>query len=871
MKRLFLSLMGVLLVALSSYANHISGGEMSYTLVSQSGNNYTYRIRLKLFRDGLGGGPQLATTEAIGIFNKGTNALFTTLPAVPRVSYNTIQLTNPGPCIINPPQVVYDVAVYEETVTLPGTANGYVITYQRCCRVGGIINVSNSAAQGVTYTAEIPGNFSEPTAPANNSARFLGIDTVVICSGYSFTYNFGAQDADGDVLLYSFCDGYTGAASGTPTPVPPNSPPYSPLPYSFPFNGGAPLGAAVNINSNTGVITGIAPPAGTYVVTVCVREFRNGELIATQRKDLQVKVADCDVATVTLEPNGYINCNDYTMTFSNLSPSSLINNYFWDFGNMATLADTSRLPGPTYTYPDTGIYIVKVVANRNQPCSDSTTAQVRVYPGFVPDFESTGICMNVPVQFRDLTTTAYGSVNFWRYDFGVSTTLNDTSRQQNPQYTYTAVGNYTAEFIVGSSKGCRDTLYKPVTIIDKPPINMAFRDTLICNVDTVQLNATGNGAISWTPGYNILNSTSVAPLVYPKTTTWYTVEFNENGCRNTDSVRVRVVSLVNLTASNDTSICANDPVQLSATTDGQQYSWAPDPSLSNTNILNPIATPAANTTYQITSRIGGCTATEVVIVTVIPRPTVNAGADTVICFNSNAQLNAQTNGTLFTWSPSSSLNDPSILDPVASPTNTTKYILTATDIASGCPKPSYDTVIVTVLPKVNAFAGNDTSIIANLPFQLKATGGVSYQWSPATNLTDPDIAGPIAMLDGNPEYVTYLVTVADQAGCNDTASITIRVYKTGPEIFMPTGFTPNGDGRNDVFRPIYVGMKSIDYFKVYNRWGALIYSHNKNDGQGWDGTVKGLKQNTGTFVWMVRATDILGNVHFKKGTVALIR
>ena len=143
------------------------------------------------------------------------------------------------------------------------------------------------------------------------------------------------------------------------------------------------------------------------------------------------------------------------MSFTNLSPSSLINNYFWDFGNLATLADTSRLSGPSYTYPDTGIYTVKVVANRNQPCSDSTTAQVKVYPGFFPDFDITGMCMNIPVQFNDLTTATYGNVNFWRYDFGVTCILNDTSRQRNPQYTYTAVGSYTAEFIVGTTKGCR--------------------------------------------------------------------------------------------------------------------------------------------------------------------------------------------------------------------------------------------------------------------------------------------------------------------------------------------------------------------------------------------------------------------------------
>jgi gliding motility-associated-like protein len=870
MKNKFLSLIGFLLMALSSYANHISGGEMSYTLVSQSGNNYTYTITLKLFRDGLGGGPPLAGSEAIAIYAKGTNTLVWSNNNVPRVSFNTIQLTTPGPCIINPPQVIYDVAIYQDNVTLPGTANGYIITYQRCCRVSGIVNVLNSATTGVTYYAEIPGNLFVGTAPANNSAKFLGIDTVVICAGYPFEYNFGAADADGDVLSYSFCNAYTGATSGTPNPVPPGAPPYTTLPYQAPFNGGSPLGGGVTINTNSGLITGTAPPAGTYVVTVCVQESRNGELIATQRKDLQVKVADCDVATVTLDPNGYINCNDYTVTFSNLSPSALINNYFWDFGDVATLADTSRLAGPSYTYPDTGVYTVKVVANRNQPCSDSTTAEVRVFPGFIPDVSHTGMCVNVPVQFNDLSSAVHGTINFWRYDFGIGSISSDTSRLQHPQYTYNAIGSYTAEFIVGSSKGCRDTIYETVDIIDKPPITMGFRDTLICN-DTIQLSASGSGAISWTPNYNIFNSTSVAPSVHPLNTTWYYVQFDDNGCRNTDSVRVRVLSGVSLVASNDTSICANDPVQLFANTDGLQYSWTADPGLSNPAILYPVATPLATTTYQITSAIGNCVASEDVTVTVIPRPIVNAGIDTSVCYNTAAQLNAQTNGTSFTWSSSSSLSNPASLSPVATPANTTSYILTANDNTSGCPKPSSDTVTVTVRPKVNAFAGNDTVIIASLPLQLKATGGVSYQWSPATNLTDPNIAGPIAMLDGNPEYVTYTVTVADQAGCNDTSSITIRVYKTGPDIFVPTGFTPNADGRNDVFRPIYVGMKEVDYFEVYNRWGNLIYSHNKMDGQGWDGSIRGLKQNTGTFIWMVRATDILGNVHFKKGTVTLIR
>jgi gliding motility-associated-like protein len=869
MKRQFLSLILALSLAISSYANHITGGEMSYSLVSQSGGNYTYAVTLKLFRDATSA-TALDQFVNIAIYSKANNALMwsSTAPGIAQAT-SMILTATPGPCIVNPPIVSYQVGFYNFNVTLPASTFGYVITYARCCRVAGITNViSPSSNYGATYTAEIPGTSFEPTGPANNSARFLGIDTVIICAGYPFTYNFGATDPDGDHLTYEFCDGYTN--TGGTVPNPPAPPPYIALSYNNPYSPTFPMGNGVTINANTGLISGTAPQAGIYVVTVCVKEFRNGELIATQRKDLQVKVADCDVATVTLEPGGYVNCTDLNMTFINLSPSSLINNYFWDFGNLATLADTSRLSIPSYTYPDTGIYTVKVVANRNQPCSDSTTAQVRVYPGFFPNFSHTGMCMNTPVQFQDLTSATYGSVNFWRYEFGVNSISNDTSRLRNPQYTYTAVGSYTAEFIVGSSKGCRDTVYQTVDIIDKPPITMAFRDTLICN-DTIQLNASGSGAISWTPNYNITNSTSVSPSVHPLTTTMYMVEFNDNGCRNTDSVRVRVVSSVNLMAINDTTICANDPVQLTATTDGFQYSWRADPSLNNPGILNPVATPAATTTYQITAIIGGCSATENVLVTVAPRPIVNAGNDIDICYNGTTQLNAQTNGIAFTWSNASSLSDAAVLNPVATPSNTTTYVLTATDNTSGCPKPSSDSVTVRVLPKVKAFAGNDTSIIASLPLQLKATGGVNYQWSPATGLSNPNIAGPVAMLDGNPEYVTYSVTVADQAGCYDTSSITIRVYKTGPDIFVPTGFTPDGNGRNDVFRPIYVGMKTIDYFRVYNRWGKLIYSNNKSDGTGWDGTINGIKQNTGTFIWVVRATDIIDKVHFKKGTVMLIR
>jgi hypothetical protein len=146
---------------------------------------------------------------------------------------------------------------------------------------------SPSSNFGVTYAGEIPGNSIEPTGPANNSAKFLGIDTVIICAGYPFTYNFGATDADGDILTYEFCEGYNN--TGGTVPNPPAPPPYIPLSYNSPYSGGSPMGSGVTINASNGMITGTAPAAGIYVVTVCVKEWRMANCLPPREKIFKLK------------------------------------------------------------------------------------------------------------------------------------------------------------------------------------------------------------------------------------------------------------------------------------------------------------------------------------------------------------------------------------------------------------------------------------------------------------------------------------------------------------------------------------------------------------------------------------------------------
>ena len=156
MKRLLLVISATLFYTLTSFANHITGGEVFYTLVSQSGNNYTYRVTLKLFRDHFSTGAPLDTDAPMAIFDRVTGSMVWS-SSVPRSSQVDLPLTSPSPCITNPPTVHYDVGYYQFDITLPGNPNGYIIAYQRCCRIAGINNLLNSSSVGATYTAEIPG------------------------------------------------------------------------------------------------------------------------------------------------------------------------------------------------------------------------------------------------------------------------------------------------------------------------------------------------------------------------------------------------------------------------------------------------------------------------------------------------------------------------------------------------------------------------------------------------------------------------------------------------------------------------------------------------------------------------------------------
>ncbi|MBK6937887.1 MAG: gliding motility-associated C-terminal domain-containing protein [Chitinophagaceae bacterium] len=144
-----------------------------------------------------------------------------------------------------------------------------------------------------------------------------------------------------------------------------------------------------------------------------------------------------------------------------------------------------------------------------------------------------------------------------------------------------------------------------------------------------------------------------------------------------------------------------------------------------------------------------------------------------------------------------------------------------------------------------------------------------FNWTPSIGLDDPAIASPTVTAGAIGEVVQYQVIGTTLAGCKGEGYVKVKVYK-GPDLYVPTGFTPNGDGRNDILTPFPVGIKTLKYFRVFNRFGQQMFSTTKLH-EGWDGTINGTKQATGTYVWIAEALTEQDRAIIKKGVLTLIR
>ena len=847
---------------MAARADHIIGGEMYYSFVRQDGANNIYNITLKLFISCDAEGGQIDPNVRISFFTAGGRHVET--KGYGRNSLQRYSANDVDPCIVNPPFVCYQIAFYSGQVSLPISTEGYIATFERCCRRASLANIFSTGDNvGATYFTRIPGNIRG--FDTNNSPRFEAERGAIVCANSRFRYNFAAEDPEGDSLAYSFSTAYHGGSSTVPVPTESN-PPSQAVSYTSPFSAAQPLGDKVTIDPRTGIISGIAPRSGLYIVTVSAREYRNGVQIGEHRKEFQFTVESCVRQVTAAMPDKYADCDGYTINFQNFSTPG--KEYVWDFGDGTPKFTTTSLATFPHTYAAQGTYTVKLVVDPNSSCGDSALTTVHVYPFLRPSFDVTGLCTTKPTNFTNTSGNDVGTFEYLKWDFGVNGVQNDTSNLAAPNWRYTQPGTYTVKLFMRTTKGCERSISEDITIYTEPPFTTTS-DTALCINDALQLRAESElaGTYQWRPLYNIVNENTPNPTVSPKVDTEYQVTFTDNsGCQNVKKVFIDVKSELLVKAPADSVICTGDPINLRAEVDGPYaFTWT---DLNTSTVVGQsqqvTVTPTRSTEYEILVTLGSCSARDNVYYKTVDPPAANAGVDATICHGESIWLEA-TGGSRYVWEPSATLGSPRRARTQAWPADTTTYTVTVTDTL-GCPKAVTDQVTINVVPPVPAFAGNDTILIKGRPFQLNGTGGWRYEWSPADGLSATNIPNPVTTID---RAFTYHLKVYTKEGCLGEDDINLR-FMAGPEIYVPNAFSPNGDGVNDVFRPLPVGITRLDYFRVYNRWGELVYSTSQYM-KGWDGTQRSGRSGNGTYIWVVGGLNETGQMVEYKGTVTLIR
>ena len=236
-----------------------------------------------------------------------------------------------------------------------------------------------------------------------------------------------------------------------------------------------------------------------------------------------------------------------------------------------------------------------------------------------------------------------------------------------------------------------------------------------------------------------------------------------------------------------------------------------------------------------------------------------------MCSDESVQLSTTgTNVSSVVWNNGTTLDDSTSTSPLAFPTTTTTYIVTA---YSGMCTDS-DTIIVTVNPAPALNAGNDTTINFGQSVDINAaTTGTTYYWTPSEGLSCDDCVNPTA----SPQVTTeYILTVTDANGCSKMDTLNIYVELDCIDLFVPNIFTPNGDMDNDVIY-VYNGLCiETMTFIIYDRWGNKVFE-TSDPFEGWDGNYKGGLLESGVYVYVVSATLTSGTEVLKKGNITLLK
>ncbi|GJM31344.1 MAG: hypothetical protein DHS20C18_03450 [Saprospiraceae bacterium] len=613
-------------------ATHIVGGEMNYTCLG----NDQYEITLTIFRDCFYGDPNAWFDDpaSIGVFNQNNELLQNIL--VPLMNNDTLAPVLSSECLVVPPDVCVHTTTYRTTIVLPPISGGYQLAYQRCCRNQTIANIIDPLGTGATYGVTIS---ERALQECNTNAKFQQWPPLYICVNEPILFDQSAIDIDGDSIVYKLCTPLQGASQNIPIPQPPNAPPYQTVVWNDPpYNqsnmlNGSPGDPPLQIDSQTGLLTGLPNTVGQFVVGICIEEYRDGELISTTRRDFQYNVGICGQSSAAFfAPE--IQCGSLTVELDNQSLGA--ENYLWQFGDPNNPGFTSNEVNPVYSYADTGLYTITLITEPGNICTDTFSQEVYLqYASLTADFdyEIVSCTDSLTIQVTDLSADSLFDIATWSWELSP---YGLTSDLQNPVFNITS-GDVEAvlTLVVTAENGCQVTLSEEF-FIEYIQEELSFDSIRICRGDSVFLNANFNEnyTFNWGPSEGLSATDVPNPNAKPlETTTYFVTITDDQGCSLLLNTTVEVIQPYALVPPPDTVICAAELVVSVPAANGISFVWALDEnfdqiiSMTETAVVAPIG---EETYYLMATDSNMCRAVESFTIT---GNSVNIRTipDTIIC------------------------------------------------------------------------------------------------------------------------------------------------------------------------------------------------------------------------------------------------
>ncbi len=655
--------------------------------------------------------------------------------------------------------------------------------------------------------------------------------------------------------------------------------------YSWNFGDASPVSTATN---PTHTYLSATVPSQSYTVSLTATNSQG----CTDTKQLVIQVNNPSAA---LTPDDYFLCAPQTVTFT--APTGYAS-YTFSYGTApsASLATTSSTAAYTYTTGGSFTATLNIVDAGGCKSSGMVTIQAETTPTANFTFtnsNSTGgnnVCSGSPVTFVNTSSSPYTLTPSWNLNTGSPVIPSNTVVA-----TYTNTGIIPITLTVTTPNGCPAVITKTISIFGvKADLNLD--KYTVCLGGAITFNVKDTSTLySWVWGFGDGDTMKLYAGSAPSTITHsYTNYPQPNGqtfvslvyyssqhaCRFATTHTVQVVKIDgnfnrnNEVAKKDSVHCIGSIDQFSNQTPnsgGYVFSWNfGDGGTANTQ--NPSYTYTNSGIYtvtlNITDPINNCKGLAIKNMTINALPNALAYArDTCAGRPFVLSSTVTANGPYtYTWSPTTGVNSINSASTIATASANTTYTLDVTDV-NGCKNSTSHSVNIVQAPI--SFQWDTAIVIGQIAFLNNYAGSnFSYTWSPPTDLSCTNCPNPTSSSTVN---ITYTVTVADNMGCfmiQNTHTVEILPKSS---VDVPTAFTPNGDGVNDV---IYVdgwGIRKLNYFRVFNRWGQLLFE-STDIKVGWDGMFNGVPQNMETYVYQVSAeTYIDKDALLTTGTFKLIR